>query len=276
MSSLSSSSTESPAWKAKRIGFGAFGQVYALEGRSMAFKVTTFESAKILEKEFEIIRTLYVTSTSTGSDSPSLFVIPRPYGYYKPKGEDSAAKFEDVPASQTSTKRTLGPPLTAEDAEQLSAMLPVQGPMCAMDLIMPIPLSIAPKIRRFYPKGSDKLPDPRLCRLWFGKVIEESRLLQVNTDSFPLDVERYTVVSQKDDAFPTAEEVALGMGVMLSRIHWRAGYSGRDIEFVMGGLDVGSLGFYCIDFNQVGLFILILPCLLTRSFSLRWNSGIKP
>ena len=232
----------------------------------MAFKVTHTEKAAILWKEFSMMRTLYATSTNTGSDSPSLFLILRPYGFYDPHKD--GAHFESVLASQKSTKRALGPPLIVEDAEQLSAMLPVQGPICAMDLIMPLPLPITSKIRQFYPKGFDTLPGPSLCRLWFGKVIE-TRSSKISTNGFPLDVERCAVVAGKDDASPTADEVAFGMGVMLGRIHWRAGYDGCDIEFVMGGLDVGSLGFYCIDFNQVGLFILNLPCLLTRSFSLR-------
>lgn len=41
-----------------------------------------------------------------------------------------------------------------------------------------------------------------------------------------------------DNEDPSAEEVALEMGDMLARIHWRAGFDVRDVEFI-------------IDFNQV-------------------------
>lgn len=51
---------------------------------------------------------------------------------------------------------------------------------------------------------------------------------------------------------PSAEEVALEMGDMLARIHWRAGFDARDVEFVMGDDMASSVAFYVIDFNQAG------------------------
>lgn len=53
----------------------------------------------------------------------------------------------------------------------------------------------------------------------------------------PLAVGRLNLLSH-DNEDPSAEEVALEMGDMLARIHWRAGFDVRDVEFI-------------IDFNQV-------------------------
>jgi len=41
------------------------------------------------------------------------------------------------------------------------------------------------------------------------------------------------------------------MGEMLGRLHWRAGYDGRDVEFVMGGASFSGVAMYIIDFNQM-------------------------
>jgi len=47
------------------------------------------------------------------------------------------------------------------------------------------------------------------------------------------------------------EEVVFGMGEMLGHLHWRAGYDGRDVEFVMGGASFSGVALFVIDFNQV-------------------------
>jgi len=82
----------------------------------------------------------------------------------------------------------------------------------------------------------------------------ESRF--VNTNNFPLDVQRHEWLrASLDDKMqldlPSAEKVALEMGEMLGRIHWRAGYDVRDIEFIVGGDGYTRVAFYIINFNQV-------------------------
>lgn len=71
----------------------------------------------------------------------------------------------------------------------------------------------------------------------------------------PLDVSRYRklleAVVEGDRIYPSVEDIAYGMGEMLGRLHWRAGYDGRDIEFVMGGASFSGVAMYIIDFNQV-------------------------
>lgn len=102
--------------------------------------------------------------------------------------------------------------------------------------------------------------DPTLCRLYFGKVIKElgpggrpNRFF--NSANFPLDVSRYgkllEVAVEGDCVYPSVEDVAYGMGEMLGRLHWHAGYDGRDVEFVMGGASFSGVAMYIIDFNQV-------------------------
>ncbi|KIL60785.1 hypothetical protein M378DRAFT_907321 [Amanita muscaria Koide BX008] len=41
------------------------------------------------------------------------------------------------------------------------------------------------------------------------------------------------------------------MGELLGRLHWRAGYDGRDVEFVMGGVSFSGVAMYIIGFNQM-------------------------
>jgi hypothetical protein len=51
--------------------------------------------------------------------------------------------------------------------------------------------------------------------------------------------------------YPTVDDIAYGMGVMLGRFHWDGGYDGRDVEFIMGGTSFSGVAMNVIDFNQV-------------------------
>lgn len=53
------------------------------------------------------------------------------------------------------------------------------------------------------------------------------------------------------DDYPTVDDIAHGMGEMLGRLHWHAGYDDHDIEFIMGGASSGGIAMNVIDFNQV-------------------------
>jgi hypothetical protein len=113
-----------------------------------------------------------------------------------------------------------------------------------MDQVLPLPLSTALIIRKlFYPPGQDTATVPSLCRLYFGKVIETispggrpNRFF--NSANFPLDVPRYSRMLEAAphvDDYPTVDDIVCGMGEMLGYLHWRVGYDGRDVEFIMGG-----------------------------------------
>ena len=105
-----------------------------------------------------------------------------------------------------------------------------------------------------------KALDPTLCRLYFGKVTKETgpggrpnRFF--NSANFPLDVFRYRklleVVEDAVALYPSVEDIAYGMDEMLGCLHWRIGYDGRDVEFVMGGASFSGVAMYIIDYNQV-------------------------
>jgi hypothetical protein len=91
-----------------------------------------------------------------------------------------------------------------------------------------------------YPRRSHAVPTehvqgvrPTLCRLYFGKEfgIFGSRPNRFfNSANFPLDVSRYRellkVTLADDCVYPSVEDITFGMGEMLGRLHWRAGYDG--------------------------------------------------
>ncbi|KAF8341941.1 hypothetical protein F5887DRAFT_887591 [Amanita rubescens] len=130
-----------------------------------------------------------------------------------------------------------------------------------MDQVQPLPVR-----NLFYPDTAKATaPAPSLCRIYFGKVISEvgreekaHRFFNSSTD-FPLDVGRYQKVVDADKAgfYPDVEDIAYGMEEMLGRLHGRAGYDGRDIEFV----GFSDTAFYIIDFNQQ------IPILVQAFFS---------
>jgi hypothetical protein len=114
-----------------------------------------------------------------------------------------------------------------------------------------VPLSIALIIRKpFNSPGQDTATLPSLCRLYFVKVIDTSprarpfHLLTLQT-SFWIGI---TTCFQAN-AYPTLDDIAHGMGEMLSRLHWIARYDGRDVEFIMGGASFSGIAMNIIDFN---------------------------
>jgi hypothetical protein len=130
----------------------------------------------------------------------------------------------------------------------------------AMDQVLPLPLSTAIKIRTlFYPPGAGDAAVPSLCRLYFGKALDARPSRFFNSANFPLDVSRYRQLldSAKGGDYPSLDEIATGMGEMLGRLHWRCGFDGRDIEFVMGGASFSGVVMNVIDFNQVHVHVYV-------------------
>lgn len=129
------------------------------------------------------------------------------------------------------------------------------NPIYAMDRVFALSNEVTEAIStRYIPKEIVVDPNLRLCRLYFGKICASETPRFVNTNNFPLDARRFNILSHdnEDLRLPSAEEVALGMGDMLARIHWRAGFDARNVKFVMGGDGItSSVTFYVIDFNQV-------------------------
>ncbi|KAF8329248.1 hypothetical protein F5887DRAFT_1005001 [Amanita rubescens] len=246
-----SSSDINPEWKLITIGRGSLALVSILSGRPVAFKHVIFPSrTPELKAEFETLCSLHNTC-----NTDSFFEVPHPHAYYDPNIPTSFVSPNHFPKSKG--RRPARRPLVAEkDFKALN----LDNAAYAMDQVLPLPISTALIIRKlFYPPGQEMAPPPSLCRLYFGKVIETKALPSgrpsrfFNSANFPLDVSRYsqmTEVAHVDD-YPNVDEIAHGMGEMLGLLHWRAGYDGRDIEFIMGGASFSGIAMNVIDFNQM-------------------------
>jgi hypothetical protein len=238
-----------PVWKLVTIGRGSFASVSILTGRPVAFKhIILRESAVELKAEFEAICSLYDVC-----DSDSFFGIPRPLAFYDPHQLNSFLSVRGSPPSESRRRSLVN--------EGDFRLLELDTAAYAMDQVLPIPLLTAKIIRTlFYPPNTPNASDPMLCRLYFGKVIQEAGPARrpnrfFNSANFPLDVSRYRkmldVAVDGDCEYPSVEDIVYGMGEMLGRLHWHAGYDGRDVEFVMGGASFSGVSMYIIDFNQV-------------------------
>jgi len=226
--------------------------VSILSGRPVAFKHVIVRGRSVeLKTEFEVIRSSY-----DFCDADSFFRIPRPLAFYDPHKSTSFLSVGGSPPSESRRR-----PLRSLVSEGDFKLLELDTAAYAMDQVLPIPLLTAKMIRTmFYPPNMRNALDPTLCRLYFGKVIKElgpggrpNRFF--NSANFPLDVSRYHkllgVAVEGDCVYPSVEDIAYGMGEMLGPLHWRAGYDGRDVEFVMGGASFSGVAMYIIDFNQV-------------------------
>lgn len=229
-------------WRLFKIGRGSFADIWLLGGRPIAFKVVQIPTnGDILLREYTALTEIYNLC-----NSDSFFFIPRPFAYYDPSAPDS---FASIPTSLSPRPscRPLRSPVALADLKSLG----LPAAVYAMDFVVPLPPTIAQAMRQFYPPNSEKAPAPSLCRLYFGKDIEGPPGRFFNSANFPLDIARYQRIAALSKGFPIVEDIAYGMGQMLGRLHWRAGYDARDIEFVLGGEGFSHIALYVIDFNQV-------------------------
>ncbi|KAI6012977.1 hypothetical protein EDC04DRAFT_2760261 [Pisolithus marmoratus] len=242
----------SAEWGLITIGRGSFASVSVLTGRPIAFKhviVPAKEKKEELLKEFDTLRRIY-----DFCHEDSFFAVPRPFVFYDPDNPESF-RGASKPSNICNRRRPSLPFIRQDDFE----LLRLETAAYAMDHVQPLPLKFAYLVRTlFYPEHAGDAPNPSLCRIYFGKVIQEvgrggrpNRFF--NSANFPLDVARYRRILENDVAgeYPSVEDIVFGMGEMLGLLHWRAGYDGRDIEFVLGGMAFSGVSFYIIDFNQV-------------------------
>ncbi|KAF8903877.1 hypothetical protein CPB84DRAFT_1773605 [Gymnopilus junonius] len=228
-----------------RIGSGSFATVFASPGRPLVFKVAhVVENTPQVEKEFNSLHSVYNLC-----NSDSIFAIPRALAFYDPQTENLLFF---PPSPGRGRLRDARRPFNFE----FFAGLPSRA-CYVMDRASPLPLRIAQVVlAKFYSdraRASDA-PVPLMCRLYFGKELRPSAF--VNSNNFPIDVTRYDALRlERQDELMSKEEVASGMGEMLSGIHWNAGYDARDIEFVMAGSpEAATVRLYVIDFNQMRPF----------------------
>ncbi|KAI0329470.1 hypothetical protein GY45DRAFT_1324905 [Cubamyces sp. BRFM 1775] len=246
MSRSSNSSSESDSLEATvpvRIGAGSFATIYALPGRAVVFKVAHLQDHLAqIKHEYETLHNIY-----TLCNSDSIFAIPRALAFFDPSTQELL--FHPPSPHQGRLRQARSPFNTTFFAD-----LPPRA-CYVMDRVAPLPRSIAQLIRSsMYPPKASELRTPLLGRLYFGKELRPSAF--VNTNNFPIDVARYRLLQdQFTDELSPIEEVAEGMGEMLSMIHWNAGYDARDVEFVLAGdIYSGAARLYIIDFNQTQSF----------------------
>ncbi|KAJ7778718.1 hypothetical protein DFH07DRAFT_865453 [Mycena maculata] len=218
-----------------RIGAGSFATIYATPGLVQAQK-----HASQIEKEFEALHVLY-----NRCNSNSIFAIPRTLAFYNP--ENNQLRF--FPPSP-SLRRPREPRATLRPED--FAGLPKRASYL-MDRAAPLPQAVGEFIRTsFYTeKARMGVPPPLICRLYFGKELRPSAF--INPNNFPIDVARYKAMqTQFGETLFTLDEAVEGIGEMLSRVHWIAGFDARDVEFAMAGSPlVGAVRYYIIDFNQM-------------------------
>ncbi len=226
------------------IGRGSFAQVWTIPGAVVAFKeAQRGEEGGDIVREFKMCGEVY-----DHCNHDSFFSSPRAIALSVPSGfaEDAAFKLAPAPAKTPVTTHR-GPTVRPE---QFSSF---DNAAYALDLVLPLPEHAAMRLREaYFPPGAAAASGPNLCRLYFGKEYGPRRSQFANTHNFPLDVARYEALMRAYPDFQvTPKDIAKGMGETLGRIHLRAGYDARDIEFVLGGDGGGGFSFWVIDFNQV-------------------------
>jgi hypothetical protein len=206
-----------------------------------------------LKKEYEAIGYLY-----TACNTDSFFRIPKPLAFYD-------ADHEIFLATASSPVSFRSPRIAHRRSAVINAsffdVLCNKNPVYAMGRVFALPGFVGrPICSQFMPDAITT--GPNLCRLYFGKTFNQSKEFRfVNTNNFLLDVQRYewlraTLNDKMQLDLSSAEEVALEMGEMLGKIHWRGGYDARDVEFIVGGDGSTGVTFYVIDFNQVCRYTL--------------------
>lgn len=232
----------------QRIGAGSFASIYVVRGGLLAFKIVHVPTqASTLRLEFEALQAIYRLC-----NSDSFFRIPKPMSYYDPRDD---TLLQTPSSSQRQSRRSALSRQPQLVGIGVFRALGQPDPVYAMNRVFALPYQASKSIcARYIPKALVADAGLRLCRLYFGKIYTDETPHFVNTNNFPLDVKRFNMLrhDNEDLGLPSAEEVALEMGDMLARIHWRAGLDARDVEFIMGGDGItSSITFYVIDFNQV-------------------------
>ncbi|KZO98093.1 hypothetical protein CALVIDRAFT_562483 [Calocera viscosa TUFC12733] len=226
-----------------RIGAGSFATVYAWRGGPLAFKVAAAPgNCAVIHQEFEMLRMLYAQSSTA-----SLFRLPKPYAFYDPG--TSTVILND---GHLQSNRTPSPGHRPTIANPLRGIT-TDGAAYAMDRIHVVPFEVGSVIKeRFYPSfATPQAPPPSLCRLYFGEWPESLRVSRFfSAKHFALNPTQYADLCGAFSELESAKDVAKGMGDMLARIHWRAGFDARDVEFGMGGDGIQEITYYMRAFSK--------------------------
>ncbi|KZT19422.1 hypothetical protein NEOLEDRAFT_1142100 [Neolentinus lepideus HHB14362 ss-1] len=216
-----------------QIGSGSYSTV-TVKG-SVAYKTFTrdFVGGK---REFEALKVIY-TRCSPGA----VFFVLKPIAFCEQDNDIEAAFENEVirPAVGTYLEDT-------------------KSPTIPMERISDIPDALKAELGELLGVKPDEAAKIRICLLGIGRNDAESASKStVNLTNVLLTADMYTklAVQSKTIHLPPIEQIASGIGEMVSRIHWKAGYDANDIKFVMGGNGNGGIKLYVIDFNLVRTII---------------------
>ena len=212
-----------------RLGAGSFATVYACTAwPSIAVKqVADLARTPELVREHVALAALTAAWPSSSSGAKLEFHVPRCLDMYPDFAGFAAAN--DI----------------RHDAASANLGL---GALYTMERVSTVPPPLAKLIRQhFFPDALKDDQTPFIGRVYFGqrRAPTTSRFFPLN---FPLTPPCLAALGL------SCEILAASMGTALARIHFVAGFDGRDVEFVLGGAAHHANvepAFFVIDFNQM-------------------------
>jgi hypothetical protein len=122
------------------------------------------------------------------------------------------------------------------------------GAVYTMERVSPVPPLLAKRIRTScFPEAFKSDVTPFIGRIYFGQR-RNAPGHDFTPLNFPLTPACLTALGLP------CERLAAGIGAALARIHFVAGFDGRDVEFVLGSASLHANmdpAFFVIDFNQM-------------------------
>ena len=217
-----------------RLGAGSFATVYACTAwASVAVKQVADPAREPeLKREHAALAALVAVwpPAPAGSSGRPEFQVPRCLEWYASFAAFAAAN--DV----------------RHDAASANLGL---GGVYLMERVWTVPPPLAKLIRQHcFPAAFIDDVQPFLGRIYFGRRREPATGRFFNPLNFAL-----TPACLAALGLP-CESVAASMGTALARVHFVAGFDGRDVEFVLGGAAHHANvepAFFVIDFNQMRL-----------------------
>lgn len=235
------------------LGEGSFGSIYYYSTHSIVYKmVIDAEGDSALFAEFS---TYNAVSTATGHGSqPGSFSTPRAWKYWRPSSCE-------LLAHDSSPPRTV--PRSPNDRPS-SLWSHFHRPTFVFDLIPSISSDLVRLYKHLFVarEAAHLCPSIRLLRLYLGREdlpVKTSAFHPGLASDLPLDVARYETlrkagIDAAGTVMPTLDMVCSGMGQVLARLHWAVGINARDVELVLGSVQIGGAQepqCYVLDFNQV-------------------------
>ena len=213
-----------------RLGAGSFATVYACTAwPTIAVKqVADLARTPELEREYATLSALTAAWPSSSSGGQLDFHVPRCLDLYPDFAAFAAAN--DIRHDGASANLGL-------------------GALYTMERVSTVPPPLAKLIRQYYfPEAFKDDSTPFIGRVYFGRRRAPTTSRFFNPLNFALTPPCLAALGL------SCEVLAASMGTALARIHFVAGFDGRDVEFILGGATHHANvepAFFVIDFNQM-------------------------